>query len=249
MFYFLWHDRQGDRVLDVSRILAADHDALKKPQSPLWGGYGTAHYWGEPLYGYYRSDDPWVLRRHAALLADAGIDTLIFDATNAVTYRDQYMTLCDEFAAVRARRRSHTADRLHGPHGSRQNGRPNLSRSLQAELVSRTLVSLAGQAAAALRSGRRIAPEVRAFFTLRTAYWPDAMVNTALAWHWEATYPQPYGFVTDPSKPEEVNVSVAQNLRISDGKPTCMSDGNARGRGFHDGREEMLHAGRHRIAA
>ena len=30
-----------------------------------------------------------VLRRHANLLADAGIDTLIFDTTNAVTYREQ----------------------------------------------------------------------------------------------------------------------------------------------------------------
>ena len=31
------------------------------------------HYWGEPQYGYYLSADPWVLRRHAQLLADAGV--------------------------------------------------------------------------------------------------------------------------------------------------------------------------------
>ena len=74
---------------------------MSEPASPLWGKLGTAHYWGEPLYGYYRSDDPWVLRRHAALLADAGIDTLIFDTTNAVTYRTTYMKLCEVFAAVR----------------------------------------------------------------------------------------------------------------------------------------------------
>jgi hypothetical protein len=81
-------------------------------------------------------------------------------------------------------------------------------------------------------------PEVRAFFTLRSAHWPTEMVNTDRAWHWEAAYPQPYGFAGDPAKPEQVNVSVAQNLHISDAKPTCMSDGDARGRSFHDGKED-----------
>jgi hypothetical protein len=34
---------------------------------------------------------------------------------------------------------------------------------------------------------------------------------------------------------EQVNVSAAQNLSVSDGVPTNMSVGNARGRSFHDG--------------
>ena len=40
------------------------------------------------------------MRRHAHLLADAGIDTLIFDTTNAVTYPDVYMKLCEVFRQV-----------------------------------------------------------------------------------------------------------------------------------------------------
>src|SRR2546427_9612275 len=94
IFYFLWHQDVPRRSpsepgpLDIARIKAQDPDALKKPGSPLWGGIGASHYWGEPLYGYYRSPDPWVLRRHAQLLADAGIHTLIFDTTNAQTYRE-----------------------------------------------------------------------------------------------------------------------------------------------------------------
>jgi hypothetical protein len=34
--------------------------------SETWQGlcFGESHYWGEPLYGYYDSADPWVLRRH-----------------------------------------------------------------------------------------------------------------------------------------------------------------------------------------
>ncbi len=93
--------RAGKGPYNIGQILAADPDALKKPDSPLWGPYGFPHYWGEPLLGYYRSDDPWVLRRHAQMLADAGVDTLIFDTTNAETYRDVYMKLCEVFTAVR----------------------------------------------------------------------------------------------------------------------------------------------------
>ena len=91
IFYFLWHDQRRRKSphwngpYDVSKIIARDPDALSKPESELWGPNGTYHYWGEPLYGYYLSTDPWVLRRHGMLLADAGIDTLILDATNAVT--------------------------------------------------------------------------------------------------------------------------------------------------------------------
>lgn len=81
-------------------------------------------------------------------------------------------------------------------------------------------------------------PELRSFFTLRRAHWPFTQVNTPYAWHWEAAYPQPYGFTDDEKVPEQVNVSVAQNLRQSDGKVTNMSNGDARGRSFHNGSED-----------
>jgi hypothetical protein len=83
---------------------------------------------------------------------------------------------------------------------------------------------------------KQASAELRSFFTLRRAHWPFEMINTPYAWHWEATYPQPYGYTDDPQRPEQVNVSVAQNLRASDGRVTFMSNGDARGRGFHDGK-------------
>ena len=42
LFYFLWlgeHGRTGP--YDVSKILAADPDAGRKPDSPVWGGHGS----------------------------------------------------------------------------------------------------------------------------------------------------------------------------------------------------------------
>ena len=84
IFYFLW--LRLDRVYDNSQILRDHPDARQTNASPPWGPVNAFHFWGEPLFGYYRSDDPWVLRRHAALLADAGVDFLVFDTTNALVY-------------------------------------------------------------------------------------------------------------------------------------------------------------------
>jgi hypothetical protein len=81
-------------------------------------------------------------------------------------------------------------------------------------------------------------PAVAQFFTLRKAHWPFTLVNTHNAWHWESTYPQVFSYDQSPDQPEQVNVAVAQNLRDSDGKVTNMSEGNARGRSFHNGRKD-----------
>lgn len=243
IFYFLWHQhaevRQtgGEGPYDVAKILKADPDALRKPDSPLWGPIGTYHYWAEPLFGYYRSQDPWVLRRHAMLLADAGIDTLIFDATNALTYPEIYRALCDVFEQVRREggRTPQIAFMVHTEAGKTAQKlfdelyRPGLHRDLWFQWDGKPLL---------LCDAAQASPELRAFFTLRRAHWPFELVNTHLAWHWEATYPQPYGFTDDPNRPEQVNVSIAQNLRQQDGKVTNMSDGDARGRSFHDGRQD-----------
>ncbi|HOX38729.1 MAG TPA: hypothetical protein PL033_12135 [Candidatus Brocadiia bacterium] len=238
IFYFLWlgqHDQPGAGPFDVSKIMAGHPDALRNPDSPPWGPAGHMHFWGEPLYGYYLVSDPWVLRRHAHLLADAGVDTLIFDTTNRVTYKNVYMKLCEVFAQVRREggrtpqitfmtntEAGATADEL-----LNDLYKPGLYPEIWFRWEGKPLL-ICDPAAAG--------PAVKDFFTLRKAHWPFQMINTPYAWHWEAAYPQPYGYTTDPDRPEQVNVSIAQNLRASDGQVTNMSRGDARGRSFHDGK-------------
>ncbi|MBO4364301.1 MAG: hypothetical protein J5912_07975 [Clostridia bacterium] len=88
LFYFLTLGQHGAKdIYDVSKILERDDgkDILfysAGKESPA----DEAHFWGEPLYGYYNSSDPWVIRRHLELLTEAGVDFLVFDVTNAVTY-------------------------------------------------------------------------------------------------------------------------------------------------------------------
>lgn len=102
LFYFLWHGAhiQGGPY-DVRRILAEDPAAMEKPDSPLWGPLHAPHHWGESLFGYYRTDDTAVLRKHAQMLADAGVDTVVFDVTNQLTYPEWYRPLLREWEALR----------------------------------------------------------------------------------------------------------------------------------------------------
>lgn len=102
IFYFLWHGAhiQGG-PFDVSKILATDPEAMRKPDSPLWGPLHAPHHWGESIFGYYLTHDEAVLRKHAQMLSDAGVDVAIFDVTNQITYRDDYMTLLRVWAHER----------------------------------------------------------------------------------------------------------------------------------------------------
>ena len=102
MFYFLWHGSHVDGgPFDISTILAHDPLALQKPDSPSWGKLGASHHWSQSIFGYYLSDDEAVIRKHAQMLADAGVDVIIFDVTNQLTYPSSYMTLLKVFAALR----------------------------------------------------------------------------------------------------------------------------------------------------
>jgi hypothetical protein len=104
VFYFLWLDHRGTQgPYDNSKILAANPNALQNPASPPWGPPYASHYWGEPLFGYYLSTDEAVIRKHAQMLADAGVDAVFFDVSNGPTYPESYMALMHAFAEMRSR--------------------------------------------------------------------------------------------------------------------------------------------------
>ena len=95
IFYFLWLGRHGERgPFDISKILTVDPTAIRNPASELWGPMYAPHHWGESLFGYYVSDDDSVLRKHAQMLSDAGIDMVVFDVTNQFTYPESWQALC-----------------------------------------------------------------------------------------------------------------------------------------------------------
>lgn len=93
IFYITWHSDALNKMkspyaADVSRILAADPSARLDARHPLWTE-GSYH-WGEPELGYFLSKDEYVIRKDMSMLADAGVDVLVMDVTNAVRYWDEW---------------------------------------------------------------------------------------------------------------------------------------------------------------
>lgn len=99
IFYFIWHNGKGE-LMDHS--LAYAIGGIEEFERVMKSGRrGFAHYWAEPYFGYYRSDDEWVIRKHAYMLCDAGIDFIFFDVTNGLIYKDVCETVLRVFSDIR----------------------------------------------------------------------------------------------------------------------------------------------------
>ena len=100
VFYSVWHsDHVGDNgILDITKLQKENPDELWDVSKNTY----FAHYWGEPLYGYYASDDPWVIERHLELFAMSGIDYLALDLTNLSYYERNCRVLFDKILEFQA---------------------------------------------------------------------------------------------------------------------------------------------------
>ena len=85
LFFWLWIGQPfAGGIYDATRILGlpnglkllTDFGSLDETISPN----GQAHFWGEPIWGYYNSQDVWVIRKQIEMLTTAGVDFIFFDA-------------------------------------------------------------------------------------------------------------------------------------------------------------------------
>jgi len=98
MFYWTWHQGNDDttyQVKNITEIVRKYPEAMKDYHHPAWGDKQPGFFfWEQPLLGYYKTTDPWVLRKHAEMLADAGVDAVFFDCTNgSMTWKESYEAL------------------------------------------------------------------------------------------------------------------------------------------------------------
>ncbi len=93
MFYWTWHCTQGSDTVDplnIQKFLEEHPDAINDYDNPAWPNAG-ANFWNEPIYGYYRGYDEWVIRRQGELLTNAGVDVIFTDNTNGTfTWKSAY---------------------------------------------------------------------------------------------------------------------------------------------------------------
>jgi hypothetical protein len=97
IFYFTWLGQQAEpqtEVYDITKLLREDMESLfdiRSRKAPS----GFNYFFNEPLFGYYNSADPWVIRKHIEMFVAAGIDFLALDFTNAIVYTKVLPVLLD----------------------------------------------------------------------------------------------------------------------------------------------------------
>jgi hypothetical protein len=110
VFYHLNHgDRTAEDYWDLSEIVSKQPEVLNHYNSLYWGKpvcngneKCPEYYWGQPVYGYYRSDDYWVTLRNVQLLTDAGVDLIVVDVTKDSIYADRASLLMKAMDEIRA---------------------------------------------------------------------------------------------------------------------------------------------------
>ncbi|NLV46786.1 MAG: hypothetical protein GXY07_20090 [Candidatus Hydrogenedentes bacterium] len=237
IFYWTWHVPRTGGPNDNTKIIAAAGDATEI----AWPNNGAPHHWGEPELGYYRMTDPFVIRKHASMLADAGVDAVFFDTTNPPhTWKEEYEALCREYEAMRnegARTPyivfitpfwdpTEVVNRLWP-----DLYKPGLWQDLWFRWDGKPLL---------LANPEFIKdPEVLNFFTLRRPmpdYWlgPDGPDQ----WSWLEVHPQ-HVFLNSKGEAEQMSVGVAQNALPDTPGPAPMSDRRgAMGRSWHGGAKD-----------
>ena len=237
LFYFLWCGEHGrHQPYDVSKIVAADPDAGYHTDSPLWGNVGTYHHWGEPFYGYYYSDDEWVIRRHMALFCDAGVDFLYFDTTNAVIYEKNVKIV------LRVLQEYHDAGfripkvMFYTNSASGKTVEAIYNAVYKPRFCPDTWYYFEGKPVI-IAVPEECSAEARAFFNIKLAQWPNEPDKQG-GWPWmDFTRPQRV-FDNLRGEPEVINVSVAQHPQLRFGDSVLYGETENRGRAFHNGEND-----------
>jgi hypothetical protein len=216
IFYFNWQAAFGNKeVHDIAKILKAN------PTAPTWGPVHAPHYWSEPRFGYYRPDDPWVIRKHVQMLTDAGVDMIVLDATNGFTYDAEREALCVVLEQMKAE--GHRVPQIAMFAYAQHNAvvqhlwetfyKPGKYRELWFPWKGKPLL---------LTPTEGLSEEVKAFFTLRTSWaWTRGQPwfgNGKDKWPWLDFAPQVHGWHDAPSKAECLPVGTSQHVTSNIGR-------------------------------
>ena len=88
-------------IYDVSKIMAEyGADIIFHEDTPI-SPNNTEHWWGEPLYGYYKSTDLYVIKNHVNQFTAAGIDYIVMDCTNGWMYNDALKSTMEYITELR----------------------------------------------------------------------------------------------------------------------------------------------------
>ena len=242
VFYYTWHGFHADKVYDITKILPNNPSDPLSANNNAWGPVNHFHFWGEPEVGYFRSEDPWVIRRDLQMLSNAKVDFIYFDVTNAFTYLETVKTLCEVSLQMRLEGiptpkivftthffSGRVMNELYDDFYANQ-----LYEDLWFQWEGKPLI-LGDENDPVLR------PEVKDFFTTKYS-WAWTNPNQPNQWQWIDEYPQNYGWSADPGVADQIPVAVASHPTVNRGtsystgsQPSVNSDylTTATGSGLH----------------
>lgn len=237
LFYWTWLTNFARNPShDLSEFLTEHPQALRNVNDPAWPDTGEYFHWGEPLFGYYRSTDEWVLRKHAEMLGEAGIDVIIFDCTNgSFTWKESYMQLCKVFSQARKDgvKTPQIAFMLaFGPNEGSKKAIEEIYADLYKPGTYQDLFFLWKGKPLIMAYPDNVSPEIRQYFTFR----PGQPVYNEGPWRedhwgWLEIYPQhKFGVKIDGSC-EQMTVGVSQNWSAEKGL-SAMNAPNTFGRSY-----------------
>jgi hypothetical protein len=236
IFYWTWHIQRGGPN-DNTKILGA----WDGTGAVAWPENGAPHHWGEPELGYYLMTDPFVIRKHASMLSDAGIDVVLFDTTNPPhTWKAEYEALCREYTAMRAEGARTPQIGFITPFWDPT---PVLER-LWADLYQPGLwpelwFRWEGKPLMLANKDFVKDPAMLEFFTYRRPmpdYWEGP--SGPEQWSWLEVHPQ-HVFRNEAGDAEQMSVGVAQNALPNTPGPAPMSHkAGAMGRSWHGGAKD-----------
>lgn len=250
IFYWTWHLSQNAPGPYNLNNIAKQNPTKITDVNWLHNNYPAKFFWwNEPIYGYYMENDDYVLRKQAELLADAGIDFVVFDCTNeAWTFDSAYENLLKVWKAAKNQgvnvpkiafmlqfistsNYTNTAfkriyDNLYNP------------QSLNYQKYSDMLYKFNGKPLIIMDSSG-VKDDLKGLlnnFEIRKGD-ATAFMNSAQPaghWGWQSSYPQGYYVKSDGSF-EETSVSVAQNANYITKKATAMNASNVMSRSYANG--------------
>ncbi len=253
MFYWPWHlSNNSTGPYNVNNISKAN--PTRNNDYNWWNRnyplhQGTSYWWNEPIYGYYMENDDYVLRKQAELLADAGVDFVVFDCTNVdLTWEREYEEILKVWleAYKSGVNVPKVAFMLNFNYSNYTNSSfmkiySNLYNpsSSNYQKYHSLLFKYNGKPLILLDNTGNLSKELRSLlanFEVRkvdsTYFYSDARNNGS--WGWLSTYPQAYYKKAD-GKPEQISVGVAQNANYQRNQLTAMNGTNVMGRSYANG--------------
>ena len=259
LFYWSWHVSQDSgEPLNIQKFVEQYPEAKNDYSFSKWPKRATVNFWNESIFGFYKTNDKWVLRKHAEMLANAGVDVIFFDNTNGTfTFKDSYKFIFETFQEALDDGVDVPKISFLLPFGDDKNKNTDKQlRSIYQDIFLKNKYQklwfywdgkpmvMAHQSY--VDASDLLGKEIRKFFTFRGGQ-PGYLVGGTdyNTWGWLSTYPQAvYHSRSEKKVVEQMTVGVAVNHNAKTHQITAMNGENVIGRTYtskgYDTRENAV---------